>query len=93
MTRATFLVNVRDLFSEFFTDERGARTIEYGLLAVGIMVAFIATAAALGGGLDAPADETAYRPQYSMSLTAGPSHINFRSTSLRQNRDSVGVGR
>ncbi len=93
MTKATFLINVRDLFSGFFTDERGARTIEYGLLAVGIMVAFVATAAALGGGLDADADETASGPQYTMSITAAPSHINFRSTSLRQNHDSVGVGR
>jgi Flp pilus assembly pilin Flp len=46
-------MNMRNLLSEFLTDERGARTIEYGLLAVGILVAIIATAAALGTGLDA----------------------------------------
>ena len=46
-------MNMRNLLSAFLTDERGARTIEYGLLAVGILVAIIATAAALGTGLDA----------------------------------------
>ena len=54
------LANLRSLIPEFLSDERGARTIEFGLLAVGIMVACIATAAALGTGLDA--DSTAYRP-------------------------------
>ena len=46
------LANLRSLIPDFLSDERGARTIEYGLLAVGIVVAFIATAAALGTGLD-----------------------------------------
>ena len=46
------LANLRSLIPDFLSDERGARTIEYGLLAVGIVVACIATAAALGTGLD-----------------------------------------
>ena len=54
------LAILRCLIPEFLSDERGARTIEFGLLAVGIMVACIATAAALGTGLDA--DSAAYRP-------------------------------
>ena len=54
------LGNLRNLIPEFLSDERGARTIEYGLLAVGILVACIATAAALGTGLDAEA--SGYRP-------------------------------
>ena len=53
------LGNLRSLIPEFMSDERGARTIEYGLLAVGIMVACIATAAALGTGLDS--ESAAYR--------------------------------
>jgi Flp pilus assembly pilin Flp len=56
------VVNVRGLLSGFLADERGARTIEYGLLAVGILVACIATAAALGTSLDAPTDVASYRP-------------------------------
>jgi len=43
---------MRRLLSNFLADERGASAIEYGLLAVGIMVAIIATAAALGTSLD-----------------------------------------
>jgi Flp pilus assembly pilin Flp len=46
------LANLRSLVPEFLSDERGARTIEIGLLAVGIVVACIATAAALGTGLE-----------------------------------------
>jgi Flp pilus assembly pilin Flp len=46
------LANLRSLIPDFLSDERGARTIEYGLLAVGIVVACIATAAALGTGLE-----------------------------------------
>lgn len=57
-----FLMNMRNLLSEFLTDERGARTIEYGLLAVGILVAIIATAAALGTGLDAAPQSLPIRP-------------------------------
>jgi Flp pilus assembly pilin Flp len=55
-------MNIRNLLSEFLADERGARTIEYGLLAVGIFVAMIATAAALGTGLDAAPQNLASRP-------------------------------
>jgi Flp pilus assembly pilin Flp len=62
MNKSPFSVDVRSLLSEFLTDERGARTIEYGLLAVGILVACIATAAALGTGLDTPSDVASYRP-------------------------------
>jgi Flp pilus assembly pilin Flp len=62
MNKSPFSANVRSLLSEFLTDERGARTIEYGLLAVGILVACIATAAALGTGLDAPSNVASYRP-------------------------------
>jgi Flp pilus assembly pilin Flp len=49
-------MNMRGLFSEFLADERGAHAIEYGLLAVGILVALIAAAAALGSVLDASPD-------------------------------------
>jgi Flp pilus assembly pilin Flp len=52
-------MNMRNLLSEFLTDERG---VEYGLLAVGILVAIIATAAALGTGLDAPPQSLPIRP-------------------------------
>jgi Flp pilus assembly pilin Flp len=55
-------MNMRNLLSGFLTDERGARTIEYGLLAVGLLVAIIATAAALGTGLDAAPQNLAIRP-------------------------------
>jgi Flp pilus assembly pilin Flp len=46
------LANLRSLIPEFLSDDRGARTIELGLLAVGIVVACVATAAALGTGLE-----------------------------------------
>jgi Flp pilus assembly pilin Flp len=46
------LGNLRSLVPEFLSDERGARTIEFGLLAVGIVVACIVTAAAFGTGLE-----------------------------------------
>jgi Flp pilus assembly pilin Flp len=62
MNKSPFSANMRGLLSGFLADERGARTIEYGLLAVGIVVACIATAAALGTGLDVPSDATTYRP-------------------------------
>jgi Flp pilus assembly pilin Flp len=64
---STFLVNVRSLFSDFLTDERGARTIEYGLLAVGIFVAFVTAGAAIGGGLDTPSDGAAYSVAHTAS--------------------------
>jgi Flp pilus assembly pilin Flp len=61
MNKSPFsVVNVHSLLSGFWADERGARTIEYGLLAVGILVACIATAAAFGTSLDAPANGAAY---------------------------------
>jgi Flp pilus assembly pilin Flp len=46
------LANLRNLIPEFLSDDRGARSIEFGLLAVGILVACVATAAALGTGLE-----------------------------------------
>jgi Flp pilus assembly pilin Flp len=46
------LGSLRNLIPDFLSDERGARTIEFGLLAVGIVVACIATAAAFGTGLE-----------------------------------------
>ena len=46
------LANLRSLIPEFLSDDRGARSIEFGLLAVGILVACVATAAALGTGLE-----------------------------------------
>ncbi len=57
MSKFHFLTSMRKSLSDFLVDERGGRTIEFGLLAVGILVAIIAAAAALGTGLDAaPAD-------------------------------------
>jgi Flp pilus assembly pilin Flp len=85
---------LRNLLPDFPANEPGGRTIEYGLLAVGIVVACIAAAAALGGGLDASPQSAAYtRTGGIYPQLAGPLHINDRSTSLRQNQDSVGVGR
>jgi Flp pilus assembly pilin Flp len=55
-------MNLRGLFSEFLADERGAHAIEYGLLAVGILVALIAAAAALGAVLDAAPDHAVSPP-------------------------------
>jgi Flp pilus assembly pilin Flp len=52
-------MNLRGLFSQFLTDERGAHAIEYGLLAVGTLVAFIAAAAALGAVLDVAPEHAA----------------------------------
>jgi Flp pilus assembly pilin Flp len=46
------LANLRSLIPDFLSDDRGARSIEFGLLAVGIVVACVATAAALGTGLE-----------------------------------------
>jgi pilus assembly protein Flp/PilA len=54
MSEGRFMIDIRRLLAEFLADERGATAIEYSLLAVGIMVAIIATAAALGSSLDAP---------------------------------------
>jgi Flp pilus assembly pilin Flp len=85
---------LRNLLPDVAANEPGGRTIEYGLLAVGIMVACIAAAAALGGGLDASPQRAAYagaKPIYSQ--LAAPMPVNDQSTSLRQNQLSVGVGR
>jgi Flp pilus assembly pilin Flp len=46
------LANLRSLIPDFLSDDRSARSIEFGLLAVGIVVACVATAAALGTGLE-----------------------------------------
>lgn len=46
------LANLRNLIPDFLSDDRGARSIEFGLLAVGILVACVATVAALGTGLE-----------------------------------------
>ncbi len=84
---------LRNLFPDFPANEPGGCSIEYGLLAVGIMVACIAAAAALGGGLDASPDGAAYARANSVyPRLARPLHVNDRSTSLRQNQVSVGVG-
>jgi Flp pilus assembly pilin Flp len=57
MSERHFVMNMRNFFSRFLVDVRGGRAIEFGLLAVGILVAIIAAAAALGTGLDpAPPD-------------------------------------
>jgi pilus assembly protein Flp/PilA len=39
--------------AQFFTDERGATAIEYGLIAAGISVAIITVVASLGSSLNA----------------------------------------
>lgn len=94
MAKSLILTTLRNMLPESQPNEPGARTIEYGLLAVGIVVACISAAAALGGGLDAAPEATAYaRPSAIYPQLAGGLHINDRSTSLRQNQDSVGVGR
>jgi Flp pilus assembly pilin Flp len=94
MTKGPILASLRSLIPDFSPNEPGARTIEYGLLAVGIVVAFITAAAALGGGLDASSEAAAYgRTNAIYPSLAAPLHINDRSTSVRQDRDSVGVGR
>jgi pilus assembly protein Flp/PilA len=62
MSEGRFIVGIRNLLSEFIADERGVSAIEYGLLAVGIVVAIIAAAAALGTSLDATTSEAANRP-------------------------------
>jgi Flp pilus assembly pilin Flp len=62
MSELHFVTNMRNLFSRFLADERGGRAIELGLLAVGILVAIIAAAAALGTGLDpAPPSDVSNR--------------------------------
>jgi Flp pilus assembly pilin Flp len=93
MSKGPILVTLRNLLPDFSANEPGGRTIEYGLLAVGIMVACITAAAALGGGLDAPSDGAPYaRTNGIYPHLAAPLHINDRSTSVRQNQASVGVG-
>jgi pilus assembly protein Flp/PilA len=62
MNEGRFIAGMRNLLSEFMADERGVSAIEYGLLAVGIVVAIIAVAAALGTSLDATSSEAANRP-------------------------------
>jgi len=42
---------MRSLVLKFFSDERGATAIEYGLIAAGIAVAIIATVQGLGTNL------------------------------------------
>jgi Flp pilus assembly pilin Flp len=93
MTRGLILTTLRNMLPDSQPNEPGARTIEYGLLAVGIVVACISAAAALGGGLDASPEAAAYaRPSALYPQLAGRLHVNDRSTSVRQNQDSVGVG-
>ncbi len=58
MSEGHFLASMRKSFSNFLVDERGGRAIEFGLLAVGILVAIIAAVAALGTGLDAAPSDT-----------------------------------
>jgi pilus assembly protein Flp/PilA len=62
MNEGRFIADMRNLLSEFIADERGVSAIEYGLLAVGIVVAIIAAAAALGTSLDATSSEAANPP-------------------------------
>jgi len=99
MSKGLIMGTLRNLLPDFPADEPGGRTIEYGLLAVGIVVACVAAAAALGGGLDASSlnassQDAAYtRPNALYPRLAGSLHINDRSTSIRQDQGSVGVGR
>ncbi len=62
MSEGRFIADMRNLLAEFIADERGVSAIEYGLLAVGIVVAIIAAAAALGTSLDATPLQAANRP-------------------------------
>jgi Flp pilus assembly pilin Flp len=88
------MATLRNLLPDFPADEPAGRAIEYGLLAVGIVVACIAAAAAVGGGLDASPESAAYtRTDAIYPRLAGPLHINDRSTSIRQDQGNVGVGR
>jgi Flp pilus assembly pilin Flp len=64
MSERDFVADIRNFFSRFFEDERGGRAIEFGLLAVGILVAIIATVAALGTGLDAAASDASNRSDW-----------------------------
>lgn len=94
MTKSLILTTLRNMLPDSQPNEPGARAIEYGLLAVGIVVACISAAAALGGGLDASPEAAAYaRPSAIYPQFAGRLPINDQSTSIRQNHDSVGVGR
>lgn len=62
MSKGHFVTDIRKMFSQFLADERGGRAIEFGLLAVGILVAIIAAVAALGTGLDAAPSDASTRP-------------------------------
>jgi pilus assembly protein Flp/PilA len=62
MSEGRFIADMRNLLAKFIADERGVSAIEYGLLAVGIVVAIIAAAAALGTSLDATPLQAANRP-------------------------------
>ena len=62
MSEGRFIADMRNLLSEFIADERGVSAIEYGLLAVCIVVAIVAAAAALGTSLDATPSEAANWP-------------------------------
>jgi pilus assembly protein Flp/PilA len=62
MSEGRLIADIRNLLSEFMADERGVSAIEYGLLAVGIVVAIIAAAAALGTSLEATPSDAASRP-------------------------------
>jgi Flp pilus assembly pilin Flp len=64
MSERDFVADIRNFFSRFFEDERGGRAIEFGLLAVGILVAIIAAVAALGTGLDAAASDASNRSDW-----------------------------
>jgi Flp pilus assembly pilin Flp len=63
MSEDHFGTNICNLLSKFMADERGVSPIEYGLLAVGILVAIVAVAAALGTGLDAASADASSRPK------------------------------
>jgi Flp pilus assembly pilin Flp len=94
MAKGLIMATLRNLLPDFPANEPGGRSIEYGLLAVGIVVACVAAAAALGGGLDASSQGAAYtRTNAIYPHLAGSLHINDRSTSIRQDQGSVGVGR
>jgi Flp pilus assembly pilin Flp len=64
MSERDFIADIRNFFARFFEDERGGRAIEFGLLAIGILVAIIAAMAALGTGLDAASPDAANRSDW-----------------------------
>ncbi len=80
--------DARPLFWKFLADDKGATAIEYGLLAAG---------SAVGGARHQPEHDILQRFDRAQlaALFVGTAvlGVNHRSTSLRHDRGSVGVGR